>query len=93
MCIYLYVQYKTRLITQCTQRCPVTSYCSLTVDDFSCWDAASITWAGEWIGILQNFATVGQGQSELEVDRLDHRAVDKGRKPQTPQGRGAAKAH
>lgn len=34
--IYLYVQYKTRLITQCTVHCPMTRDCFLTMDNSLC---------------------------------------------------------
>lgn len=34
--IYLYVQYKTRLITECTVHCPMAWDCSLTIDNSLC---------------------------------------------------------
>lgn len=34
--IYLYVQYKTRLITECTIHCPVARDCFLTMDNSLC---------------------------------------------------------
>lgn len=35
--IYLYIQYKTRLITECTVHCPMAWECFLTMDNLLCW--------------------------------------------------------